>query len=87
MAMRRAGKKRCLFCTRGNCLRPAFVDYKDVGLLRKMCTGQGKVLSRKRTGSCAAFQRAVADAVKRARFMALLPYVGDGLGPSSGPRR
>jgi small subunit ribosomal protein S18 len=34
-------------------------------------------MSRKRTGSCAAFQRAVKDAVKRARFMALMPYVGD----------
>jgi small subunit ribosomal protein S18 len=43
------------------------------------------MLSRKRTGSCAAFQRAVAAAVKRARFMGLLPYVGDGFGPSSGP--
>jgi len=35
------------------------------------------MLSRKRTGNCAAFQRAVQDAVKRARFMALMPYIGE----------
>jgi small subunit ribosomal protein S18 len=78
----RAKRNRCRFCTKEGCPRPAFVDYKDVPLLRKMCSGMGKMLSRKRTGSCAAFQRAVADAVKRARFMALLPYVGDGFGSS-----
>lgn len=76
---------RCRFCTKGVCARPAFVDYKDIALLKKMCTGMGKMLSRKRTGSCAAFQRAVATAVKRARFMSLLPYTNDGVGPS-GPR-
>jgi small subunit ribosomal protein S18 len=81
----RPKRSRCRFCAKGGCPRPAFVDYKDVALLRRMCTGQGKVLGRKRSGSCAAFQRAVADAVKRARFLALLPYVGDGFG--SGPPR
>ena len=40
-----------------------------------MCSGQGKLFSRKRSGNCVAFQRAVSEAVKRARFMALLPYV------------
>ncbi|HBI45592.1 MAG TPA: 30S ribosomal protein S18, partial [Planctomycetales bacterium] len=42
-----------------------------------LCTSQGKLFSRKRSGNCAAFQRASKDAVKRARFMALLPYVGE----------
>ena len=70
-------KNRCRFCTKEGCPRPAFVDYKDVVTLKKMCTGKGKLLSRKRTGNCATFQRAVQDAVKRARFMALLPYVGE----------
>ncbi len=70
-------RKRCPFCTPDGCPRPAFVDYKDVAMLKRMCTGQGKLFSRKRSGNCAAFQRAVKDAVKRARFMALLPYVGD----------
>jgi small subunit ribosomal protein S18 len=53
------------------------VDYKDVQTLKKLCTSQGKLFSRKRSGNCAAFQRAVKDAVKRARFMGLLPYVGE----------
>ncbi len=45
--------------------------------LKKLCNNQGKMVSRKRSGSCAAFQRAGKDAIKRARFMALLPYVGE----------
>jgi small subunit ribosomal protein S18 len=53
------------------------VDYKDVQGLKKLCTSQGKLYGRKRSGNCAAFQRAVAVALKRARFMALLPYVGE----------
>src|SRR5262245_22036607 len=73
----RGRKNRCRFCTKEGCPRPAFVDYKDVPTLKKLCTSQGKMFSRKRSGSCAAFQRAVKDAVKRARFMALLPYVGE----------
>ena len=72
-----AKKNRCRFCTKEGCPRPSFVDYKDYATLRKMCTNQGKLFSRKRSGNCAALQRAVKDAVKRARFLALLPYVGD----------
>src|SRR4030095_10767560 len=71
-------KNRCRFCTPEGCPRPAYVDYKDVGLLKKLCTNQSKMFSRKRSGNCAAFQRAASDAVKRARFMALIPYVGEG---------
>jgi small subunit ribosomal protein S18 len=70
-------KNRCRFCTKEGCPRPAFVDYKDVQTLKKACNSQGKMLSPKRTGTCAPFQRALKDAVKRARFMALLPYVGE----------
>jgi small subunit ribosomal protein S18 len=70
-------KNRCRFCTPEGCPRPAYVDYKDVGLLKKLCTNQSKMFSRKRSGNCAAFQRAASDAVKRARYMALLPYVGE----------
>ena len=73
----RGRKNRCRFCTKEGCPRPAFVDYKDVQGLKKLCTGQGKLFSRKRSGNCAAFQRAVKDAIKRARFMALMPYVGE----------
>src|SRR5262245_58169278 len=70
-------KNRCRFCTKEGCPRPAFVDYKDVQGLKKQTTSQGKMYSRKRSGNCAPFQRAVAVAIKRARFMALLPYVGE----------
>jgi len=73
----RSRRTRCRFCTKEGCPRPAFVDYKDVPSLKKMVTSQGKMFSRKRSGLCAAFQRAVSAAVKRARFMALLPYVGE----------
>jgi small subunit ribosomal protein S18 len=70
-------KNRCRFCTPEGCPRPAYVDYKDIGLLKKLCTNQSKMFSRKRSGNCAAFQRAASSAVKRARYMALLPYVGE----------
>jgi small subunit ribosomal protein S18 len=52
-----------------------YIDYKDTESLRKMISGNGKILTRKRTGANAMEQRMVARAVKRARYMALLPYV------------
>ena len=52
-----------------------YVDYKDTESLRKMISGNGKILSRKRTGASAMEQRMVQQAIKRARFMSLLPYV------------
>lgn len=51
------------------------VDYKDIDLLKQFINPHGRVLSRKRTGLTAKQQRAVEAAVKRARFMALLPYI------------
>ena len=51
------------------------VDYKDVDLLRQFINPHGRVLARTRTGLTAKQQRAVEAAIKRARFMALLPYV------------
>jgi small subunit ribosomal protein S18 len=52
------------------------IDYKNYQVLQKLCTNQGKIFSRKRSGNSAKHQRAVKVAIKRARFMALLPYVG-----------
>jgi small subunit ribosomal protein S18 len=52
-----------------------YIDYKDTESLRKMVSGNGKILSRKRTGATAMEQRMLAIAVKRARYMGLLPYV------------
>ncbi len=71
------GRRQLSFAPKGYEPRPAFIDYKDVAGLRKFVTSQGKLMSRKRTGLSAAAQRALAVAVKRARFMGLLPYVGE----------
>ncbi|MFW6133743.1 MAG: 30S ribosomal protein S18 [Planctomycetota bacterium] len=63
---------KCRFCrTRAN-----EVDYKDVETLSKLATQQGKIFSRKRSGNCATHQRACKRAIKQARYMALMPYVG-----------
>lgn len=52
-----------------------FIDYKDVGYLKLFTNPHAKMLSKKRTGLPAGKQREIAMAIKRARFMALLPYV------------
>ncbi len=57
--------------------RPLYVDYKDVELLKKLTNRQGRIVSRRKNGCTAASQAAVVRAIKRARFMALLPYVGE----------
>ncbi|WP_235908959.1 30S ribosomal protein S18 [Roseiconus nitratireducens] len=54
-----------------------YVDYKDVELLKKMINRQGRIVGRRKSGCTAVSQHAVTAAVKRARYMALLPYVGD----------
>ena len=60
---------------RGARLKLEEIDYKDVPTLQRLTSAQGKLFSRKRSGLSAPAQRLVAQAVKRARFMALLPYV------------
>ena len=57
--------------------RPMYVDYKDLELLKKLTNRQGKIISRRKSGCTAVSQHAVALAIKRARFMALLSYVGE----------
>jgi small subunit ribosomal protein S18 len=51
------------------------IDYKDTEILKKFLNPHGKIMPRRRTGLSAPNQRALAEAVKRARFMALLPYI------------
>lgn len=63
---------KCRFCR----AKAEYVDYKDLPTLAKLLTPQGKMFSRKRSGNCARHQRLVKTAIKRARFMSLLPYVG-----------
>lgn len=57
--------------------KPMYIDYKDIDLLTKLTNRHGKIVSRRKSGCHAVSQHAVAEAIKRARFMALLPYVGD----------
>jgi len=54
--------------------RPMFVDYKDLELLKKLTNRHGRIVSRRKSGCTAVSQHAVALAIKRARFMALMPY-------------
>ena len=72
----RAKKKDPLFVD-GKRPRPMYVDYKDVDLLKKLINRHGRVVGRRKTGCSAASQHAVTVAIKRARFMALLPYTGE----------
>ena len=53
------------------------IDYKDVAKLKRFMTEKGKILPRRQTGVCAYHQRELSDAIKRARVMALLPFVAD----------
>jgi len=65
-------QSKCRFCRD----KTKKIDYKDIASLSKLTTQQGKLFSRKRSGNCAGCQRKVKLAVKRARFLALMPYVG-----------
>lgn len=62
---------QCFFCSQN--LND--IDYKEVDLLRRFVSSQAKVIDPRHTGICAKHQRKLAQAIKRARFMALLPYV------------
>ena len=69
----RRRKKVCVFCADKN----AVIDYKDVNRLKKFVSERGKILPRRITGTCAKHQRALTVAIKRARHIALMPYVQD----------
>ncbi len=75
-AKTRTKKKDPIF-VEGRRPRPMFVDYKDIDLLKKLTNRQGKIIARRKSGCTAASQHAVTAAIKRARFMAMLPYVGE----------
>lgn len=66
-------KKYCRFKKSGI----KYIDYKDAGFLLKFVNEQGKLLPRRITGTSTKYQKKVAQAVKRARHLALMPYVGD----------
>lgn len=71
-AMKRR-KKVCIFCAD----KIEHVDYKDVGRLKKCVSERGKILPRRVSGACTLHQRQLTSAVKRARYMALMPYISD----------
>jgi small subunit ribosomal protein S18 len=64
-------KKICRLCRESI----THIDYKDVKRLEKFMTDRGKIVSRRSSGNCALHQRMIARAIKRARFLALLPYI------------
>lgn len=71
---RRSGGRRrkvCAFCVD----RMDDIDYKDIKRLQRYVSERGKILPRRRTGTCAKHQRVLAAAIKQARHMALLPFV------------
>ncbi|MGO4938001.1 30S ribosomal protein S18 [Fundicoccus sp. Sow4_H7] len=73
MGQRRGGRRRkkvCYFCA-NHIDHP---DYKDTDLLKRFVSEKGKILPRRVTGACAKHQRALTNAIKRSRIMALLPF-------------
>ena len=71
---KKLGKKKvCSFCVD----HVEVIDYKDVAKLRRYITEKGKILPRRQAGTCARHQRELTVAIKRAREMALIPYVGE----------
>ena len=73
---RRGGRRRkkvCVYCADKN----AVIDYKDVNKLRKYVSERGKILPRRITGNCAKHQRALTVEIKKARHIAIMPYVTD----------
>ena len=70
---RKARRKVCGFCVD----KVENIDYKDIARLRRYMSERAKILPRRVTGTCAAHQRALTVAIKRARTLALLPYVSE----------
>ena len=70
----RVGFRKVCYFTKN---KITYIDYKDVELLKKFISANGKITPRRVTGTSAKYQRMLATAIKRARQMALLPYVAD----------
>lgn len=68
----RRKRKVCIFCG-----KDSVIDYKDVNKLKKFVSERGKILPRRITGNCAKHQRALTIAIKRARHVAIMPYVAE----------
>ena len=70
---RKPRRKVCAFCVD----KIQHIDYKDVARLRRFTSERGKILPRRMTGTCAKHQRQLSTAIKRARTIALMPYVSE----------
>lgn len=70
---RKPRRKVCQFCVE----KVKSIDYKDVARLRRFTSERGKILPRRMTGTCAKHQRQLSTAIKRARTIALMPYVSE----------
>ena len=66
-------RRPCRFCEN----KEVYIDYKDERRLIKFISEQGKIIPKRITGTCAKHQRQLAQAIKRARHLALIPYVSD----------
>ncbi len=66
-------KRNCRFCEN----KDSYIDYKDEKKLHRFVTEQGKIIPKRITGTCARHQRQLVQAIKRARHLALLPFVSD----------
>ena len=71
--VRKSRKKVCAFCVD----KVETIDYKDIAKLRRYMSERAKIMPRRVTGTCAHHQRELTVAIKRARHLALLPYVSD----------
>lgn len=69
----RARRKVCAFCVE----KTDHIDYKNVNRLRRFVSERGKMMPRRSTGTCAGHQRMLSEAIKRAREIALLPFVAE----------
>jgi len=69
----RARRKVCAFCVE----KTDYIDYKNVNRLRRFVSERGKMMPRRSTGTCAGHQRTLSEAIKRAREIALLPFVAE----------
>ncbi|MEK9175794.1 MAG: 30S ribosomal protein S18 [Patescibacteria group bacterium] len=68
--MNTATKKQCHFCA----ANIKAVDFKDIEMIWKFLTPQAQIVKRRKSGTCALHQRALSDAIKRARFLGLVPF-------------
>ena len=69
----RGRRRACVMCVE----KMAFIDFKDFSFLRRFLSDRGRIESRRKSGTCAKHQRALAQAIKRARHLALLPYTAE----------